>query len=97
MFKYKKIAHRGRSVFRGKRRGGNAIINSVMSRITPAWARNIGRVKRGLRLAAQMNKRRRGHVVYRGKRRQRARGVNRGGSGLPAGLRQLYRKTTKCF
>ena len=95
MFKYKKIAHRSRSVFRGKRTGGNAIINSVMSGITPAWARNIGRVKRGLRLAAQMNKRRIGRAVYRGNRRTR--GVNRGGSGLPGGLRQLYRKTTKCF
>ena len=42
------MAHRrGRSVFRGKSRGRNAIINTIMRGVTPAWTRNIRRVIRG--------------------------------------------------
>ena len=38
---------RGRSVFRGKRRECNAIINTIMRGVTPAWNRNIHEAKGG--------------------------------------------------
>ena len=41
------MARRGRAVFRRKRRGCYAVIKTIMSGMTPAWTRNLGRVIRG--------------------------------------------------